>query len=70
MPPSFRDIALGKTLNLNVIAEGVETSQQQELLTQLGCTSLQGYHLGRPVDAKQLAFGWNNVSNDTVTSPT
>jgi EAL domain-containing protein (putative c-di-GMP-specific phosphodiesterase class I) len=63
-------IALGKTLNLNIIAEGVETQQQQELLTQLGCTSLQGYHLGRPVGAKQLAFGWNNASNDMVTSPT
>ena len=63
-------IALGKTLNLKIIAEGVETQQQQELLTQLGCTSLQGFHLGRPVDAKQLAFGWNNASNDTVASPT
>ncbi len=44
-------IALGRTLNLSVIAEGVETESQQRLLTELGCTSLQGYHLGRPVDA-------------------
>ena len=48
-------IALGRTLNLSVIAEGVETESQQRLLTELGCTSLQGYHLGRPVDATAAA---------------
>jgi EAL domain-containing protein (putative c-di-GMP-specific phosphodiesterase class I) len=42
-------VALGRTLNLNIVAEGVETSVQQEFLTRLGCTSLQGYLLGRPV---------------------
>ncbi|MET0289749.1 MAG: EAL domain-containing protein [Pseudoxanthomonas sp.] len=41
-------IALGRTLNMSVIAEGVETESQQKLLTELGCTSLQGFHLGRP----------------------
>ncbi|MDC7806563.1 EAL domain-containing protein [Luteimonas sp BLCC-B24] len=48
-------IALGRTLNLSVIAEGVETESQQRLLTELGCTSLQGYHLGRPVAADEAA---------------
>ncbi|WP_101925767.1 MULTISPECIES: putative bifunctional diguanylate cyclase/phosphodiesterase [Luteimonas] len=47
-------IALGRTLNLSVIAEGVETEAQQNLLTELGCTSLQGFHLGRPVDALSI----------------
>lgn len=42
-------VALGRTLNLQIVAEGVETRGQQELLTRLGCTSLQGYLLGRPV---------------------
>jgi diguanylate cyclase len=42
-------VALGRTLNLNIVAEGVETSVQQEFLTRLGCTALQGYLLGRPV---------------------
>ena len=41
-------IALGRTLNLSVIAEGVETEAQQKLLTELGCTSLQGFYFGRP----------------------
>ena len=41
-------IALGKTLGMRIVAEGVETSEQQELLTRLGCNTLQGYLLARP----------------------
>jgi EAL domain-containing protein (putative c-di-GMP-specific phosphodiesterase class I) len=47
-------IALGKTLGLNIVAEGVETPEQQELLTRLGCNALQGFLLGSPVPADQL----------------
>ena len=36
-------ISMGHNLNLNVIAEGVETHQQLNFLKQLGCTSAQGY---------------------------
>ena len=44
-------VALAKTLNLKVVAEGVETEAQQTFLTQIGCNTLQGYLLGRPVTA-------------------
>ncbi len=47
-------IALGETLNLNIVAEGVETGDQQALLTKLGCDSLQGYLLGRPAAAEDI----------------
>lgn len=47
-------VALGKALNLNVVAEGVETLSQQNFLTRLGCNSLQGYLLGRPLPAQQF----------------
>lgn len=47
-------IALGHTLNLEIVAEGVETPEQQEFLTGLGCTSLQGYLLGRPTPPDKL----------------
>lgn len=47
-------IALGKTLGMRIVAEGVETSEQQSLLTQLGCDTLQGYLLGKPVPAEVL----------------
>ena len=47
-------VALGRTLNLNIVAEGVETMAQQEFLTRLGCDSLQGFLLGRPMSAEEL----------------
>jgi diguanylate cyclase (GGDEF)-like protein len=49
-------VALGKTLGLKIVAEGVETTEQQALLTRLGCNVLQGYLLGRPVPAAQVAL--------------
>ncbi|PLP96530.1 putative bifunctional diguanylate cyclase/phosphodiesterase [Cupriavidus pauculus] len=47
-------VALGRTLNLQVVAEGVETAAQQSFLAGLGCDALQGYLLGRPVPAAQF----------------
>ena len=47
-------VALGRTLNLEIVAEGVETAAQQEFLTQLGCSSLQGFMLGRPMPSEQF----------------
>ncbi|WP_158937886.1 bifunctional diguanylate cyclase/phosphodiesterase [Burkholderia sp. S171] len=47
-------VALGQTLNLNIVAEGVETRAQQEFLTRLGCNSLQGFLLGHPMSADDL----------------
>lgn len=45
-------IALGRSLQLRIVAEGVETAGQRQYLNELGCDLLQGYHLGRPVDAE------------------
>lgn len=47
-------IALGQTLSMKIVAEGVETQEQQALLTRLGCHALQGYLLGKPLPAAQL----------------
>lgn len=47
-------VALGRTLNLSIVAEGIETRAQQDFLTGIGCSVLQGYLLGRPMPAQQL----------------
>ncbi|TVP54241.1 MAG: EAL domain-containing protein [Halomonadaceae bacterium] len=44
-------------LGFSVVAEGVETAASQDLLEAMGCDVLQGYHLGRPMPADQVA-GW------------
>ena len=44
-------IALGASLDLQVVAEGVETAQQAAFLRARGCHLMQGYYFGRPVGA-------------------
>ncbi|WP_449385842.1 EAL domain-containing protein [Cellulomonas soli] len=46
--------ALGSTLGLQVVAEGVESAEQVTHLLRLGCTVGQGFHLGRPCPAEEL----------------
>ncbi|MFT5658879.1 MAG: diguanylate cyclase (GGDEF)-like protein [Gammaproteobacteria bacterium] len=42
-------IALGRALDLSVVAEGVETKKQCDTLSTSGCDLLQGYYLARPM---------------------
>jgi len=47
-------IALGLSLNLNVIAEGVELDAQKEYLAHLGCHAYQGYLFSKPLPLDEL----------------
>lgn len=47
-------ISLGHSLELTVVAEGVETAAQIALLAAEGCDELQGYYYGRPMPANQF----------------
>ncbi|WP_263144437.1 EAL domain-containing protein [Pseudomonas sp. RIT-PI-AD] len=48
-------IALAHSLQLTVIAEGVETEAQERFLAQLGCQHIQGYVISRPIPAEAFA---------------
>ena len=47
-------VALGNTVGLTVIAEGVETQAQRTALAAMGCRYYQGYLFGRPVPVELL----------------
>lgn len=47
-------IALGRSLGIEVLAEGVETAAQCEFLRQHQCSSVQGYLFGRPVSPEVI----------------
>ncbi len=47
-------ISLAKILNLDIIAEGVETAIQKEFLLENGCKNIQGYYYGRPMPADEM----------------
>jgi EAL domain-containing protein (putative c-di-GMP-specific phosphodiesterase class I) len=48
-------IALGRSLGLNLVAEGVENSAQADFLRALDCQRVQGFHFFRPVLAEEVA---------------
>ncbi|AMA44886.1 putative bifunctional diguanylate cyclase/phosphodiesterase [Pseudomonas monteilii] len=47
-------IQLGKSLGMQVIAEGVETAEQEAYIIAQGCHEGQGYHYSKPLPAREL----------------
>ena len=45
-------VTLGKNLGMRVTSEGVETPKQMKRLTDIGCHEIQGYLIGKPMQAK------------------
>ncbi|MDD5724377.1 MAG: EAL domain-containing protein [Syntrophales bacterium] len=48
-------IAMGKTLSLTVVAEGVETQEQQDFLEEHACDQMQGFYFSKPIVPEQFA---------------
>lgn len=47
-------VQLGRSMELTVVAEGVETAEQAELLKSFGCDTIQGYHISKPVTPEEI----------------
>ena len=45
---------MARSLNMDVVAEGVERLAQKQKLLELGCPVMQGYLFGRPVPVEQI----------------
>jgi EAL domain-containing protein (putative c-di-GMP-specific phosphodiesterase class I) len=45
---------MGKTLSLTVVAEGVETKEQQALLVEHSCDEIQGFYFSKPVSSDEF----------------
>ena len=47
-------IAMGRTLSLTVVAEGVETKEQADFLREQACDEFQGFYFNKPMPADQF----------------
>lgn len=50
-------ITLGKSLELKLVAEGVETQDDWDLIAELGCDEAQGYFIAKPMPGEDI-LGW------------
>ncbi len=57
-------IGLGRSLNLKVIAEGVETGEHEEFLLAEGCDEVQGYRYSKPIPADKFNEFVSSYSGD------
>jgi EAL domain-containing protein (putative c-di-GMP-specific phosphodiesterase class I) len=48
-------IAMGKSLSLTIVAEGVETQEQQTFLREHACDEMQGYYFSKPIEPEKFA---------------
>ncbi|NBB13906.1 EAL domain-containing protein [Caulobacter sp. SLTY] len=61
-------LGLGRSLNIPVVAEGVETEEQRQFLRGEECAELQGYAIGRPAPAETLG-AWTNADVPAAAAP-
>ena len=59
-------VALGRTLNLNIVAEGVETESQRSFLKDLGCSTFQGFLFAQGVSASDFVQASAAIDRDAL----
>ncbi len=66
------NVNLGRTLGLNLVAEGVETQEDWDLVAKLGCNEVQGYFIAKPMPADELLVWkkeWERDMNNNEDLP-
>jgi len=58
-------LTLGKSLGIEVVAEGVETEASRNILRQLGCSIMQGHYFAKPMPHRET-IEWINQSKSLV----
>ena len=61
-------IDLGKTLQLKIVAEGIEEAAQLELLQGLDCEYGQGYYFSKPIDASAIGGKLEEISRNKAAA--
>ena len=59
-------VAMARSLNLHVTAEGVETEEQASFLRSLACDLAQGFHFGRPMSAADFAARLGSAGSQSL----
>ena len=68
-------IGMAESLNLHVVAEGVETPAQRDSLKSMNCDVVQGFHFSKPVDAETAGAyltgvcPWNQPPEAEASAP-
>jgi EAL domain-containing protein (putative c-di-GMP-specific phosphodiesterase class I) len=59
-------IVMGKNLSLNVVAEGVETKEEENFLREQVCDAMQGFYFSKPIAPDKFADLLRNHHNDSL----
>jgi len=59
-------INMSHSLNIKIIAEGIETEEQFRILNELGCDFIQGYLIGKPMEAADFEHKFINSYSEEI----